>query len=382
MLTPRLTSERQLAFFGAFCLFLSTLEVLVPKPLPFLRVGLANLPVLLSLSLYPARFTLALVALKIAGQALVGGTLFSYVFLFSAAGSLASAGVMLGLRGLLRKKMMSLAGLGIAGSLASNITQVFFARLLILGEGAWLIAPPFLFLGTVSGLLVGVFAEAMRKNSAWLASIEGNERNPGGFGVEEEVRAVRPEACEAFFCALCGFFAAIPFLLAAAPEAKVILAGFFMAGAAASGRRIRVLPNLVLAATVTAVHLVSPFGKVLCTLAGHPVTEGALRAGLSRSAAVIGLVYLSRFAVRPSLRLPGRPGRIFSAMLRDFERITGSGVTITRRDFWACLDRLLGAVYASGDEGVPATGGKRGFFRYAAGLAAVAASWAVFAVLG
>ncbi|MDE6773691.1 MAG: Gx transporter family protein, partial [Treponemataceae bacterium] len=72
-------------------MFLAAVEYAVPKPLPFLRLGLTNLPVILSLQKMRRRETLLLVLLKIVGQGILPGTIFSYVFVFSAAGSIASA---------------------------------------------------------------------------------------------------------------------------------------------------------------------------------------------------------------------------------------------------------------------------------------------------
>ena len=101
------------------------------------------------------------------GQGIVQGTLFSYIVLFSAAGSLASAAVMLLLhRGLGRH--VSLVGVSIMGALASNLAQVAAARLIIFGESAWLIAPAFLITGTISALLLGLFAERFVHRSRWL----------------------------------------------------------------------------------------------------------------------------------------------------------------------------------------------------------------------
>jgi uncharacterized membrane protein len=131
---PLSGEERRLAFFGAFCLFLSTLEFLIPKPLPFMRIGLANLPILLALRLYPPRFTLALTALKILGQGIINGTLFSYIFLFSSAGSLTSALIMLGCVRIFGERM-SLIGISLLGSLASNSVQILFARFFCWGKG-------------------------------------------------------------------------------------------------------------------------------------------------------------------------------------------------------------------------------------------------------
>jgi heptaprenyl diphosphate synthase len=150
--------DRKLALYGAFCLFLATIEFLIPKPVPFFRLGIANLPILISLRKESPRFVLSLVGLKILGQALVNGTLFSYIFLFSTVGSLASGLTMLTLA-FLPEKYLSLLGISTLGALASNLIQILLARYFLLGEGAWLIGPPFLALGTVTGILLGIIAQ-------------------------------------------------------------------------------------------------------------------------------------------------------------------------------------------------------------------------------
>lgn len=158
------------AFLGAICLFLSAIEYMIPKPIPFLRVGIANLPILISLDLLPIPLLLLVVVLKVIGQGLIGGTLFSYVFLFSAVGSFASAFAMILFRRIFGRHM-SLVGVGVLGALFSNMTQIVLARFLIFGEGAWLIAPPFLALGTVTATALGIFAERFVARSRWLATL-------------------------------------------------------------------------------------------------------------------------------------------------------------------------------------------------------------------
>jgi heptaprenyl diphosphate synthase len=153
-------------------MFLSAVEYMIPKPIPFLRVGIANLPVLICLDLLPVPFLLLVVVLKVIGQGLVGGTLFSYVFLFSAAGSFSSTLAMLLFRRLFGARI-SLVGIGVIGALFGNTAQIVLARFLIFGEGAWLIAPPFLAIGTITAALLGAFAERFAARSAWLAGIRG-----------------------------------------------------------------------------------------------------------------------------------------------------------------------------------------------------------------
>jgi heptaprenyl diphosphate synthase len=167
----RRSDDRDLvAFLGGLCLFLSTVEYLIPRPIPFLRIGLANLPLLVGLDLLSPGGLLLVAALKVIGQGLVGGTLATYVFLFSAAGTFASALAMIAVRRLFAARI-SLVGVGVTGALVSNVTQIAVAiGLDILGRGAWAIAPPFIALGTVSAALLGLFAERFAASSRWLAA--------------------------------------------------------------------------------------------------------------------------------------------------------------------------------------------------------------------
>lgn len=157
------------ALLGAFCLFLSTVEYMIPKPLPFMRVGIANLPIMLALDiLSPAAFFL-LVAIKVIGQSLVSGSLFSYIFLFSLLGSFSSAALMFGLRRLLGERRIGFVGIGSVGALVSNLAQILLARVFVFGESAKYVAPPFLAAGVVTGIALGLFCEAFAAKSAWYA---------------------------------------------------------------------------------------------------------------------------------------------------------------------------------------------------------------------
>lgn len=168
--STRSISERThlIALLAAFCLFLSLIEYLIPKPVPFMRIGLANVPVLVSLLICRPREVLLVIFLKVLGQGLVNGTLFSYIFLFSAAGSFASGLVMLGAYVAFRR-YLSLVGVCMLGALASNLVQILMAREIVFGRSALLIGPPFLLMGAVSGFALGYFADTFVRKSSWLA---------------------------------------------------------------------------------------------------------------------------------------------------------------------------------------------------------------------
>jgi heptaprenyl diphosphate synthase len=161
------------ALAAAVCLFLSSIEYLIPKPLPFLRLGLANLPLLVCLDLLPLGPFLLLLLLKILGQGLVQGSLFSVIFLFSAAGTLASGAVMLGARRLLGQRI-SLIGISVLGALASNLVQLALAGVVAFGPSAWLIAPPFLAVGLVTSAVLGALAQGYVRRSSFLKRLRSS----------------------------------------------------------------------------------------------------------------------------------------------------------------------------------------------------------------
>lgn len=161
------------AFFGALCLFFATIEYLFPRPVPFLRLGLSNLPILLALDLLPLRSVALITAVKVFGQGLLNGTFASYVFVFSLAGSAASTAVM-ALAHRLGRGRISLVGVSLFGSLASNTVQVALSILLIFGRNATVIAPLFLGAGALSGLAMGLFASTFAERSRWYRRVRAS----------------------------------------------------------------------------------------------------------------------------------------------------------------------------------------------------------------
>ncbi|MDR1390071.1 MAG: Gx transporter family protein [Treponema sp.] len=312
-----------IGLLGGLSLFLSAIDYLVPKPLPFMRIGLANLPLLVALwpvraeplsagplaaqkqkTLFSLREYCLLAVVKLLGQALITGSLFSYVFIFSLAGTTGSAALMYALGSLRasRNIPVSLAGIGIAGAFASNAAQIVLARFLLLGESARFLAPPFLAAGIISGMLLGLFAEAFGKQSAWIKSriqLTGQKTRvdkvsapgPGG-GAKELVRIF-------FTLALMLFF-----LLVSSLAVKALLFAIFFFAALVYKKRVRVLFTIAALVLVTAVNLFPPFGKIIWEAGPFVLAEGSLRSGILKALTLQGLFMLSALMASPSL-IPG-----------------------------------------------------------------------------
>jgi heptaprenyl diphosphate synthase len=162
--------RKTLAMLGAFCLFLSAVEYMIPKPLPFIRIGIANLPLMLALDIFPFLTLLVLVGIKVLGQALITGTLFSYIFLFSLAGTVLSAVSMYTLRRLLGPARISFIGTSALGAMMSNITQLALAWVFIFRNNVRYIAPPLLAAGLITGIVLGLVCEMFTRRSQWYAT--------------------------------------------------------------------------------------------------------------------------------------------------------------------------------------------------------------------
>jgi heptaprenyl diphosphate synthase len=173
---PGDADRRLTAFLAGLAFFLSTIEYMLPRPIPFMRLGLANLPILIAVDLLPFGHYMALALLKVVGMSVLTGSLFSYVALFSLAGTLASAVLMRALRAVAGPRLLSYVGLCVAGAVASNMAQVLLARFFVFGASARLMAPAFLGLALVSGLALGVFTQAFASSSTWLARIREERR--------------------------------------------------------------------------------------------------------------------------------------------------------------------------------------------------------------
>lgn len=323
-----------LYFFAAVSLYLSSIEYAVPKPLPFMRLGLANLPVVFAAKRFSFPSFLLLVLLKVLLSSIISGTTFSYVFLFSMAGSFASAlavwcvwHLAAGIKHTLKTQNapVSCLGLCLAGSLASSLAQIAVARAVVFGANARYIAPLLLASGLVTALLLGIFANIYEQKSSFMAEYmsqtdgaelaELAEPAAGSAAGSAADSATAPEtdsctqqplrqekrhtaAAVTATLALCAAAGAMLFCKDVRVKFVLWLA-LFGADIAVRKGRVKLLPTLALFATLTALALLSPSGRVLFTAGSLRITQGALEAGLAKSFALTGMVAASQclFAV-------------------------------------------------------------------------------------
>ncbi len=118
------------AIMIALALALSWIERFIPLqlilPLPGIKLGLANIVILLGLYLFKARFTLAILLLRCILGALFGGGITG--LMFSLWGGIFAIIVMIGAKKL---PFLSIYGVSILGAAAHNIGQILAAMVLM-----------------------------------------------------------------------------------------------------------------------------------------------------------------------------------------------------------------------------------------------------------
>jgi heptaprenyl diphosphate synthase len=344
--------EPDIALLGALCLFLSTLEYLIPKPLPFIRIGLANLPLMAALDLLPPRRFALLVLIKITGAGIVGGTFFSHVFVFSLSGSIVSALVMYGLRQIYPTKpsnrRLSLAGIGAAGALCSTGIQLFLARFLIFGGGVQYLIPPFLAVSLITGCALGLFCEYFCRHSRWYRGMPP-DAEPAVFAapspplprMPEARRRLRQNRWDQRFnpseLVIAGFAALLLFLLNPSTPGRFLQFLFFWFCAWASGKKNNPLITISVIAGIVLVNLLAPYGRVLAAIGPLHITEGSLIDGLRKGITLEGLLMLSAAVIRgksfsgasPETGIPAtRCGNRAAVFGRAFKRLLGESLSV------------------------------------------------------
>jgi hypothetical protein len=122
----------------------------------------------------------------------------------------------------------------------------------------------------------------------------------------------------------------------------------FLLLARLSGRRLRIVSYLLVAASVVAFNLIIPVGRELFSILGYPVTESALKTGVAKALTLVGMIAASQFSIRSDLRLPGRFGGLLGRSLLYFQRIMAERRRVDRRDIMGSIDTVLMDVHGTG----------------------------------
>lgn len=149
-----------LGLFTAVSLILSYVETLVPPlfPVPGIKMGLANIMVLLVLYEYSLKEAALCSFVRIIISSLLFGTMMT--FLYSLAGGALSLLVMW----LIKKiKISTSVAVSVSGGVMHNVGQIMVAMILLQTKEIIFYLPPLLLSGTITGIFVGVVAALIMK---------------------------------------------------------------------------------------------------------------------------------------------------------------------------------------------------------------------------
>ena len=148
----------QMALMISAASALFAVESFIPVPLPFLRLGLANMMTILALNWWGLKEALVVLIIRVVLGSLLAGKLLNPAFVLALSGGLVAVFAMRAAF-VLEGKFLSFIGISLVGALFKNITQLLIASFLFVKSVLLLNLLPFFLLSTlVSGILVGILA--------------------------------------------------------------------------------------------------------------------------------------------------------------------------------------------------------------------------------
>ena len=153
------------AMLVALAMIFSYVESLIPFHIgiPGVKLGLANLIVVVALYKMGTEEAYALSVARIVLSGFLFANLFSIIY--SLAGGMLSLTVMVFLK---KKGWFSVYGVSLAGGVMHNVGQLLIAMLIVETFSVSYYLPVLLVAGAITGLVIGILAEAMLKRLAGL----------------------------------------------------------------------------------------------------------------------------------------------------------------------------------------------------------------------
>jgi heptaprenyl diphosphate synthase len=150
--TRRLTA---IAFLAAAGIAMFVIESYIPLPLPFMKIGLANVSSVLALMMFGASAMFAVVGIRIVVGSLLVGTFMSPGFILAVSAGISSA-LLMSLTKLGARDLFSAFGLSLIGSFTHVFVQLLIVRYVFVQNAAvGLLLPLLLVAALVGGTVVG-----------------------------------------------------------------------------------------------------------------------------------------------------------------------------------------------------------------------------------
>ena len=155
--------RQKITFLAGIAIGIYALETLIPKPIPWFRLGLSNAVVLCVLVIFGLKYALLVSILRTTVGSLITGMFLNPFFFFGLLGGIVSTCVMW-IFYVIGKKVFSLIGISILGALAHNVVQLFLAYIMYIKRTeVFYLLPLFILLSVVTGAITGISAIYLKR---------------------------------------------------------------------------------------------------------------------------------------------------------------------------------------------------------------------------
>lgn len=165
MRNARLT---RLALLTAMGLVLFLFESLIPRPLPWLKPGLAHVATLIALFMLGIPEALLVVVLRVIIGSLLLGSFFNPAFILSLGGGIAAT-LAMGIAYRFGPKVFSIFGISILGAAVHNFAQLWLVQILIVKQvEIFYLAPMMILSSLFTGFVVAFLANLLIQQAAMI----------------------------------------------------------------------------------------------------------------------------------------------------------------------------------------------------------------------
>ncbi|MDY4010054.1 MAG: Gx transporter family protein [Fusobacterium gastrosuis] len=165
MLKEKNSEDIYLVILVLLGLYLSLIENIIPKPFPWMKIGLSNVAILIALEKFNSKMAIRALILRVFIQALMLGTLFTPGFIISISAGSISTIFMIFLYKF--RKYFSLLSISCISAFLHNLLQLIVVYILLFrnmplnSKSIIVFIAIFLFIGVITGLITGIIAEKL-----------------------------------------------------------------------------------------------------------------------------------------------------------------------------------------------------------------------------
>ncbi|MCR5063858.1 MAG: Gx transporter family protein [Treponema sp.] len=294
----------KIAFLASLSLIYSYIEFLLPRPVPFLRLGFSNAIILSALFLdFPSFFILCII--KAVCSSFISGILFSPFFIISFSQSVSAGLIMYGAKKL---KIFSVYGISLLGAACSAVVQIYLCSL-YLGKGTINLLWIMLSFSVFSGIITAWLSQKIELPE----SFDFAENTSGAIETGSSRQKKISSILRIFFILIfsCMIFATGNIFLLI----LLLILSFIIQ--LISRRRFIIMPHIFMWLFVFLSSIFVPAGKIIFSFWKITITDGAINSALMKALKLSSSMMLSQAA--STINFEGNS--IIAKTLKNYSRI-------------------------------------------------------------